>query len=79
MGDILKLGSWVLGFVLISKAQTKLFIIIEILFSASWIILTIVFTKIFGVEGVSIAFASNYLIYWITLYFIYSRFISKNE
>jgi PST family polysaccharide transporter len=67
MGDTLKIGSWILAYLMLSKAMTKLFIITEILFSITLIILTYVFTQIFGFEGVSIAHLINYGIYWVVL------------
>ena len=73
IGDSLKIGSWILAFLMISKAMTRLFIITEIVFVASSIILTILSTKIVGFEGVSIAHSINYLFYWI----IVSIFITK--
>lgn len=64
IGDSLKIGSWILAFLILSKAMTKLFITTEILFALSSVLLTIVGTKIFGFEGVSIAHMVNYAIYW---------------
>lgn len=64
IGDSLKIGSWILAFLMLSKAMTKLFITTEILFSVSSVLLTIAGTKIFGFEGVSIAHMVNYAIYW---------------
>lgn len=64
IGDSLKIGSWILAFLMLSKAMTKLFITTEILFALSSVLLTIAGTKIFGFEGVSIAHMVNYAIYW---------------
>ena len=47
--------------------MTKLFIVTEIIFSVSLVILTYLFTNIFGFEGVSIAYLVNYAIYWIVM------------
>lgn len=67
IGDSLKIGSWILAYLMISKAMTKLFIITEIIFSVSLVILTYLFTNIFGFEGVSIAYLVNYASYWIVM------------
>lgn len=64
IGDSLKIGSWILAFLMLSKAMTKLFITTEILFAISSVLLTIAGTKIFGFEGVSIAHMVNYAVYW---------------
>ena len=67
IGDSLKIGSWILAYLMLSKAMTKLFIVTEITFSVSLVILTYLFTNIFGFEGVSIAYLVNYAIYWILM------------
>lgn len=67
IGDSLKIGSWILAYLMLSKAMTKLFIVTEIIFSISLVILTYLFTNIFGFEGVSIAYLVNYAIYWLVM------------
>lgn len=67
IGDSLKIGSWILAYLMLSKAMTKLFIVTEIIFSVSLVILTYLFTNVFGFEGVSIAYLVNYAIYWIVM------------
>lgn len=67
IGDTLKIGSWILAYLMLSKAMTKLFITTEIIFSLSLIILTYISTHIFGFEGVSIAYLVNYAMYWIVM------------
>lgn len=67
IGDSLKIGSWILAYLMLSKAMTKLFVVTEIIFSVSLLIFTYFFTKFFGFEGVSIAYLVNYAIYWIVM------------
>ena len=67
IGDSLKIGSWILAYLMLSKAMTKLFIVTEIIFSVLLVILTYLFTKVFGFEGVSIAYLLNYAIYWVVM------------
>ena len=73
MGDALKIGSWILAYLMLSKAMTKLYISTEIIFTLSLIALTYICTQIFGFEGVSIAHLINYAMYWIAI----SLFIFK--
>lgn len=74
IGDALKIGSWILAFLMLSKAMTKLFVITEILFAISSVVLTIAGTKLFGFEGVSIAHIVNYAVYWIFMaVFVFKR------
>lgn len=67
VGDTLKIGSWILAYLMLGKAMMKLFILTEIGFAASFYILTYHFTGILGLEGVSVAYAANYLAYWIVM------------
>ena len=73
MGDALKIGSWILAYLMLSKAMTKLYVSTEIIFTLSLIALTYVCTQFFGFKGVSIAHLINYGIYWIVI----SLFIFK--
>ncbi|EJF7713642.1 O-antigen translocase [Providencia rettgeri] len=78
IGDSLKIGSWILAFLMLSKMMLKLFIITEILFAFSSVLLTIVGTKLFGFEGVSIAYMTNYALYWgVIAKFIFSSLNSQ--
>lgn len=80
IGDILKIGSWILAFIMLSKAMIKLFIITEIIFASSLVILTYIFTQWFGFKGVSIAYSMNYAIYWIVMaLFIFKNLIKEYE
>ena len=69
MGDALKIGSWILAYLMLSKAMTKLYISTEIIFTLSLIALTYVCTQLFGFEGVSIAHLINYGMYWVVISF----------
>lgn len=69
MGDALKVGSWILAYLMLSKAMTKLYISTEIIFTLSLIALTYVCTQLFGFEGVSIAHLINYGMYWVVISF----------
>lgn len=74
IGDSLKIGSWILAYLMLSKAMTKLFVITEISFALTSIALTYICTHLYGFEGVSIAHLINYGMYWIVLgYFIFKK------
>ncbi len=79
IGDVLKIGSWIISFVMLGKAMIKEFIITEIFFSISFYLTVMWMTHIFGFEGVSWAYALNYLIYWIALYFIIFRRLTEDS
>ncbi|WP_198334970.1 O-antigen translocase [Psychrobacter namhaensis] len=69
IGDSLKIGSWIIAYLMLGQAMTKLFILSEILASISLVGLTYICTNFFGFEGVSIAYLINYALYWVMLSF----------
>lgn len=74
IGDSLKIGSWILAYLMLSKAMTRLFITTEVIFAITSVLLTYICTQIFGYEGVSIAHLINYGIYW----FVMSIYVFKS-
>ena len=67
MGDTLKIGSWILAYLMLGKAMMKLFIASEIVFAAGFYGWTYFLTGMYGLEGVTIAHAINYAIYWVVM------------
>lgn len=67
VGDTLKIGSWLLAYVMVGKAMYKTFILTEIIAALSFVLFTIVLTGKFGIEGVAIAHAATYLVYWLVV------------
>jgi len=78
VGDTLKIGSWILAYLMLSKAMMKLFITTEILFAAGFYGWTYFFTGIVGLEGVTIAHAVNYALYWVVMSVLIGHTIFKN-
>lgn len=77
IGDFLKIGSWLLAFIMLAKAMTKTFIITEVLFAASFVIFSFIFIDLFGVVGATYSFALNYLLYWIVMEIIVWKYLKK--
>jgi PST family polysaccharide transporter len=73
VGDTLKIGSWVLAYLMLGKAMFKLFMVTELIFAATFVAFSWFFTDIFGLEGVTMAYAVNYAIYWIVMGVFMSR------
>ncbi len=70
IGDVLKLASWLIAYLMLAKAMTKTFIITEIAFSVSFVFLSIWFVNQFGLIGMSYSFAINYTLYLIFVYLL---------
>lgn len=79
IGDSLKIGSWILAYLMLSKAMTKLFVTTEILFALSSVGLTYVCSKLFGFEGVSIAYLANYALYWLVISFLVFKQLQEKK
>jgi PST family polysaccharide transporter len=67
VGDTLKIGSYILAYLMLGKAMVKLFIASEVVFAASFYGWTYLLTDLYGLEGVSIAHAINYAVYWVVM------------
>ena len=78
IGDVMKIGSWILAYVLIGKASTRAFVFAEILFSATLIFFTVMLTVRFGLQGSVMAFALNYFAYWVAMYFLTRGVLNKS-
>lgn len=78
IGDTLKIGSWILAFLMLGQAMMKLFIISEIVFAAGFYGWTYFLTSIYGLEGVTIAHAVNYAIYWVVMGIFIGRAVLRH-
>ncbi|GGA38839.1 O-antigen translocase [Dyella nitratireducens] len=63
IGDVIKIASFMLSYLMLAKAMTRLFVISECVFALSYLALVYVFTASFGLIGAMYAFAVNYLFY----------------
>jgi len=75
LGDIIKIACWLLSFQMLAKAMTRLFIITEIIFNLTFIALTVFCIHFWGLEGTTIAFCFNYILYLIFLLFAFRKMV----
>lgn len=73
IGDVIKIASWLLGYLMLAKAMTKVFIYTEIGFSVLFVLLSIVFIDSFGLVGITYAFSVNYFLYLIMMILIFRK------
>lgn len=64
VGDVIKIGSWILAYIMLGRAMVQYFVMTEIAFSISFFVLSWVLVSNFGLVGVSMAYAINYCLYW---------------
>ena len=79
IGDFFKVASYIIGYLLLAKAVTKVYIISEIFFSLSLIILSYLLINRYGLEGSTIAFGINYFLYMIFIFVTFYLLFYKKE
>jgi len=77
LGDVMKIGSWILAYIMIGQSLTRAYIITEICFSGGLVLLVWVTTKQVGLRGAPMAYCLCYSLYWITMIWIIGRHLSK--
>ena len=60
LGMAIKVISWPLGYIIISKGKAKIFILLEVSWGVIYVSLLYFFTKWFGLEGAGMAFFTTY-------------------
>ena len=73
LGDCFKLASWILAYLMLARAKTKLFMLTEIVFGISFPLLSFLFINLAGANGAVIAFALNYVIYFVLFIVLYKK------
>lgn len=73
IGDVIKIASWLLAYLMLAKAMTRVFIYTEIGFSMMFVLLSIYFINTFGLVGITYAFSLNYFLYFMMMIFIFRR------
>lgn len=77
LGDLFKIGSWLLSFIMVAKAQTKMFITTEIIFSFIYMFLCFIFLRYNGIIGLTQGYLINYILYMVTMVLLFKRIIVK--
>jgi len=75
-GDVIKIGSWVLSCIMLGRSMVKAYVATEIVFSVTFVLLSWFCVSHFSLIGVPIAYATNYVLYWITIGLLVRRKLS---
>ena len=73
IGDVIKIASWLLSYLMLAKAMTKIYIYSEIIFSISFVLISIFFIDRYGLVGVTYSYSLNYLLYLFFVIIIFKR------
>jgi PST family polysaccharide transporter len=68
VGDSLKIGSWLLAYLMLSKTMFKSFMLFEVISAVGFVLLTHYFTERLGLQGVAVAHAVIYFVYWLLVW-----------
>lgn len=79
LGDVLKIASFILSYIMLAKAMTFLFLASELVFSASYVGLVYILTSWFGLVGAVYAFTINYAIYLAFTLIVVVRYLRGNS
>jgi len=71
IGNVIKVFGWLFGYVLVAKAMVKYTVITEVLFAVSFIVLSIYFITMYGLVGVTYAYAVSGFLHFIAVAMIY--------
>lgn len=70
IGDIIKLASWLIAYLMLAKSMVKVFITTEIIFSLLFILLTFKFIELYGLVGITYSYTLNYVIYFFVILYL---------
>ena len=70
LGMMLRLVAWVISFIYVAKAESKLFVKLELSANLMYLILSLIGYRLLGLTGLGIAFVLQYLVYFIQVYII---------
>ena len=74
-GDFFKISSWLLAYVMVAKAKTKVFIASEVCFTFSYALLCFVFLHVNGIVGLVQGYFCNYILYLLGMLFVFRNII----
>lgn len=74
-GDVIKISAWLYAYPMLSRGAAKRFIQAEIIFTIMFVLLTYIFVLMYGLKGANIAYAVNYLFYFVFVFSMGKRFL----
>jgi PST family polysaccharide transporter len=76
-GDVVKIASFILSYMMLAKAMTRLFVVSECVFAGTYLVLVYLFTARFGLVGAMYAFAANYFMYLVFNAVVVHRYLGS--
>ncbi|WP_340609348.1 O-antigen translocase [Xenorhabdus bharatensis] len=79
IGDIFKIASWLLSYIMLAKAMTKIFIFTEIIFGILFLIASYYLVDKYGLIGMSYAYFMQYFMYFLCMVYIMYFYLRRNQ
>jgi len=79
LGNVIKVGGWLFGYVLVAKAMVIYTVSTEIIFAITFISLSVYFINVYGLIGATYAYAINSFLHFITMFYIYNFKLKENN
>jgi PST family polysaccharide transporter len=79
LGDLLKMSTWVLGYLLVAKAMTRTYIVVEVVSCALFAALSILFYNTMGIIGATVGYAAAFLCQFLIMIFIFRKLLFSHE
>jgi PST family polysaccharide transporter len=79
VGDFFKMSSWLLSFIMVAKARTKLFITTEICFTGLYLLMTFILLRINGIVGLTQGYLLNYIFYLLAMIYFFRDIVRTKE
>jgi PST family polysaccharide transporter len=79
IGGVIKVSAWLIGYLVVAKAMVKVVVITEVLFALSFVMLTKFFTDMFGLVGITHAYALNSALQLFFMMYVYHFRIKKGK
>ena len=70
LGMMLRFAAWVISFLYVAKAESSLFIVLELVANSTYLVFSLIGYRIIGLAGLGIAFTFQYLVYFFIVYVI---------
>ena len=74
-GDMFKMSSWLLSYLMVAKAMAGKFVITEVAFNLFYLVLAFLFMKINGIVGLTQGYLITYMIYMIIMIIMFRNII----
>lgn len=79
IGEIFKICSWLLSYIMVAKAMVKTFVLTEVIFTGAYVLFSYYFIRIDGIMGIPKAYVINYILYFISMVIIFRKYIRSHK